>query len=465
MKRNYGTYQNIILIVLLVVLTVTMASCEVGSSSYENFLNANSIAQEKGSTTPSGTTVQETGPAPQTSQTTSTSATTQDPTPSSTTSQTTTSTSTTTNRPTGTQPSINQETNITQNDIVINGAGSTDVSYAAAKGLRSVVSVYASDGSSSASSGSGVIYRLDEETGSALVITNYHVVSTNSNSICNQIKLCLYGLEYSDYVMTATYVGGSANYDLAVLYVQNSTVLKDAIASGAAAAATVANSDDVAVGQSVIAIGNPNGNGISVTAGVVSVDSEYINMTIGSSNTQFRVIRIDAPVNPGNSGCGLFNAKGELIGIVNAKITSTSVENIGYAIPSNVARAISDNIIDYCFGKDCKVVMRAMLGIEISTLSISTAYDPETGVMSVTQKIAVHSVSAGGLGDGVLQVDDVINSVTVGDKKTVVTRQHQIIDSLLDARVGDTVSFEILRDGEAVTVSTVITEASLTEYQ
>ena len=449
MKRNKITYRSMIFIALLIVFSMTMTSCEVNSS-YENFVNANSIAQENRTTT-SGTAA-----SPQTSGTTGSTASepSVEPTPS----------QTTPSNPVN-QPTSNGTTSNTLTTEV-GGVESPDVSDAAALGLRSIVSIYASNGVGSVSGGSGVIYRIDAATGSAFVITNYHVVSS-SNTICNQIQLFLYGLEYSDYAIDATYVGGSANYDLAILYVKNSDVLKNAIASGAVTAATIADSEKVVAGQGVVAIGNPNSDGISVTTGVVSVDSEYITMsaTTGVSQVQFRVIRIDAAVNFGNSGGGLFNTKGELIGIVNAKVNSTTVENIGYAIPSNVARAISDNIIDYCFGKDCKVVMRAMLGIEITTLSVSTAYDAETGTMRVTQEIGVHSITAGGLGDGILKVDDVLKSVSLNGRKTVITRQHQVIDTLLDARVGDTVSFEVLRGGATTTVSTTITESCLTEYQ
>ena len=205
----------------------------------------------------------------------------------------------------------------------------------------------------------------------AFVITNYHVVydsdSDTDNHVSDQIYLYLYGMEDEAYAIPATYVGGSANYDIAVLRVEQSEVLKSAVDSGSAAAVTVGDSDVVLPGETAIAIGNPSAtglSGLSVTRGIVSVDSEYITMTAAddSGEVSFRVIRIDAPVNSGNSGGGLYNDAGELIGIVNAKINSVELESIGYAIPSNVARAIADNIIDYCYGADCETVMRGMLG-------------------------------------------------------------------------------------------------------
>ena len=356
------------------------------------------------------------------------------------------------------------------NDITINTDG-TDLAIAANYGLRSIVSVYCTFGgmlsSSSGSAGSGVIYKIDEN-GNAFVITNYHVVAKNgtSNVISNKINLYLYGMEASEYGIPATYVGGSMNYDIAVLRVENSAVLKEAIAAGSVAAATLANSDKIAAGQSTIAIGNPEASGISVTTGVVSVDSEYIDMTGSDDVTpvSFRVIRTDTAVNSGNSGGGLFNGKGELIGIVNAKISSTDVENIGYAIPSNVARAIADNIIDFCYGKDCKTVMRGLLGITVTTNALSTKFNTETGVLERYEEIVVYEVNKGGLGEAILKAGDILKTITLGERKVEITRQYHLIDAMLDVRVGDTVYMEITRNGEEMTVSTVITEDCLVAY-
>lgn len=384
-----------------------------------------------------------------------------------------------------------QETDqtITNNNITITGNDTENIAYATASGLRSAVSIYCTfettyggtnpwnptpSTQSYYTAGSGVIYQLEAD-GSAFIVTNHHVVydssSNTNNHVSDKIYIYLYGLEDEAYAIPATYVGGSANYDIAVLRVDQSDVLKNAIETGAAAAVTVANSDELTPGMTAIAIGNPSASdtdlgGISVTKGIVSVDSEYITMTASdnSGQVQFRVIRIDAPVNSGNSGGGLFNDEGELIGIVNAKISSSSVENIGYAIPSNVARAIADNIIDYCYGKDCESVMRGILGITIETSAYSTAYDTETGLFIRREEISVHEVTAGGLGESILKAGDVIKSITIGDKIVTVTRQHHLIDAMLDVRVGDTVSIVIVRDGMEQTVSTTITENCLTEY-
>ena len=378
--------------------------------------------------------------------------------------------------------------NITNNTVTIEGTNGS-VAYATAAGLRSAVSVYCTFEMTSGgtnpwnptpstysyyTTGSGVIYRLEND-GSAFIVTNHHVVYDSSsntlNHVSDKIYIYLYGLESEAYAIPATYVGGSANYDIAVLRVEGSQILKDAIASGAASAVTLGNQDEIVPGMTTIAIGNPSASeaelgGLSVTQGIVSVDSEYITMSAAdnSGQVEFRVIRTDTPVNSGNSGGGLFNDKGELVGIVNAKISSNDLENIGYAIPIGVVRAVADNIIDYCYGQECESVMRGLLGITVTTGDLSTSYDGESGRFVKNEEITVYEVSAGGLGEEILKANDVIKSITVGEKTVVITRQYHLIDAMLDVRVGDTVSLVIVRDGEKMTVSTTITEDSLTAY-
>lgn len=142
------------------------------------------------------------------------------------------------------------------------------------------------------SAGSGVIYKLDKNNGDAYIITNYHVVyysqSNTENGISDNIKVYLYGQESEDYAIRATYVGGSMNYDLAVLKVDGSRIL----AESNAVAAAFANSDDVAILDRAIAVGNPEALGISATLGHVNVDSEYIKMegADGATTIQIRVM-------------------------------------------------------------------------------------------------------------------------------------------------------------------------------
>ncbi len=352
-------------------------------------------------------------------------------------------------------------------------SGSTDVSAAVTKGLRSSVSIFCTfteegrwgQTAQYYSAGSGVIYRMNKESGDAFIITNYHVVfdanSRTENGIAELIQLYLYGSEISGMEIEATYVGGSQNYDIAILRVEGSEVLKNS----AACAVTLGARADASVGSTAIAIGNPEGEGISASLGVVSVDSEYITMTgaDGISAVEYRVMRIDTAVNSGNSGGGLFDGQGRLIGIVNAKIMDDEVENIGYALPVATVLGVADNIIDYCYGTDCETVMRPIIGITVVSQKSTAVYDKETGKLSIVQTVEVYEVSPGQIGS-VFQVGDVFVSAKLDDATLSITRQHHVIDLMLTARPGDTVIFTVLRGGKEITVEVTVTEDCLTAY-
>ncbi len=233
-----------------------------------------------------------------------------------------------------------------QENVTVNGGDNYNITInsnensnllAAAKGLLSAVSIesnfditktyapsiFGSGGTKKTEEkayGSGVIYNLDKDLGSAYIITNYHVVymkgSDTANDVSDEIYVYLYGQEYPEYAISAEFIGGSMNYDIAVLKVTNSDVLR----KSKAAAAEFADSNETSILDTAIAIGNPEALGISATVGAVNVDSEYITMTSldETGYISLRVLRIDTAVNGGNSGGGLYNAAGKIIGIVNA---------------------------------------------------------------------------------------------------------------------------------------------------
>ena len=326
----------------------------------------------------------------------------------------------------------------------------------ASKAVLSAVSVR-----TSSAAGSGVIYELDKNAGNALIITNYHVVyEQNETGIASEIKVYLYGMEGTKYGIDATFVGGSMNYDIAILEVKNSEVL---IASNARAA-DVANSDDVSILDTAIAVGNPEGKGISVTVGYINVDSEDIVVSFQGVNVQLRVMRTDAAVNSGNSGGGLFNDRGELIGVVNAKSGNSTSDNIGYAIPSNVAIAIANNIKHYCLGTDKQNVYRCMMGVTVGATELSTSYDTETGKIHKLEKVIISTVSEKGAAYGRLEQNDVINAITIDGVRHEVTRTHHLIDTMLNARVGSHVIIHVTRDGSAVDVEIPMTENMIEAY-
>lgn len=374
---------------------------------------------------------------------------------------------------------VNASSDVNNYDINIT-SDSTVSLLAASKGLLSTVSVYcnfvikrsygwgpnaSTYEQQTQSAGSGVIYRLDKKNGDAYIITNYHVVynsqASTKNHISDEINLYLYGKESSAYAIPATYVGGSMLYDIAVLKVENSDVLR----ASNARAADFEDSNEVSVLDTAIVIGNPEAKGISATVGHVNVQSEYIQMTAADDTTpiEMRVMRIDAAVNSGNSGGGLFNDKGELIGIVNAKMSSSSIDNIGYAIPSNIAKYVADNILYYCDGKENESVYRCLLGITVAAASSDTVYDTGTGKVHIVESVAVKEVGSTSPALNVLKAGDVIRSITIGEKTYEVTRIFHIVDIMLNARVGDTVTIAVVRDGTEQSVSLTIKESSLTK--
>ena len=357
------------------------------------------------------------------------------------------------------------------NTIIVNGSGDTSP-IAVSNGLRSSVNIIAGfektnssylGKESYASAGAGVIYKFDDTSGDAYIITNYHVVydSASITGIASSIKVYPFGRQWEEYAIEAEYVGGAMTYDIAVLKISGSEILKDA----GYTAVSVADSDKIYVGDTAIAIGNPDGMGISASMGIISVDSEYITMTgaDGVTEVSFRVMRIDTAVNPGNSGGGLFNSSGELIGIVNAKRTDTSLENIGYAIPSNIAVRVAESIIYYCNDSEDTSMIKPLMGVTVETLATSLVYDDDSARVSVLETIGVRETNAGSAADGVLIAGDVFVRAYLGDITLEITRQHQIIDLMLLVRSGDTVSYDVIRGDETVRVDVMITDSCLTE--
>ena len=361
------------------------------------------------------------------------------------------------------------------NNITINSSAGADT-LAASKAILSVVSIAAEFEKTSLSLlrpttepfyqyGSGVIYKLNKEKGEAYIITNYHVIyssSDNSQSkIARNISLFLYGMEFKDYAIKAEFVGGSMTYDLAVLKVSASPI----IISSLATAATVADSNNVSILEPAIAIGNPNADGISATLGYVSVDSETISLLAADDLTQIdiRVMRIDTAINSGNSGGGLFNNKGELIGIVNAKRNFS--DGMGYAIPSNVAKYVADNIIYYCDGRPETQVQRMRLDVTVTANNAYVVYDNESGKILKKETVVVSVLPNTSAVKDILAVGDIITSMKIGEVEYNVSRTFHVVDAMINAKVGDTVEFRIIRDGKDKVVSITLTEALISKVQ
>lgn len=320
------------------------------------------------------------------------------------------------------------------------------------------------------SAGSGVIMDISKDNGSALILTNYHVVYDSESD--SGISECIYLYGYGGLCqfktnglkgdvggdgMKASYVGGAMDYDIAILKIEGNEVLKNSMLT----AAKMGDSEEVVVGEKVFAIGNPDADGISVTGGLVSVCSEYITLaaTDGTNRSvSYRVMRTDAAINGGNSGGGLFNAQGELIGIVNAKTVDEDIDNMGYALPITQVLALCDNITD-----NGGVLKRAILGTLV-VKNKSYAVFNENGTLDRKEEFFVSKkAEEGSAAYGKLEYGDIFKSIKVvpnGEdaencQEILLDKQYLLHDVLMRVRFGDKVILKIKRGAEELTVEIV----------
>jgi len=331
-------------------------------------------------------------------------------------------------------------------------------SATANKNLMSVVSVYSYTSStalSSSNAGSGVIYSLDDH-GNAYIITNYHVAYQNSSNMYPFYKLYLYS---QDNPIPAKFVGASRKYDLAVLKVESNELLL----SSNAQAVTMRDYDPL-LSENIYAIGDTSKSGITLTKGNISVESETIKMTIGGVSAYYREVRHDAYIFHGNSGGGLFDTNGYLIGITNGGVENTL---INYAIPISNVKPLVENIIEN-YEKDGSTKATIYLtGIENNMIAESTLtiYDSDTGRVVTKEVVCIDAIEQGSLFelDGKLQVRDKIISITYNGTLYENIKTYTLKTLLLSSRAGDVITISAERRNEDETVTPINSTITLTE--
>ena len=224
-------------------------------------------------------------------------------------------------------------------------------------------------------SGTGVIVGQNDDE--LLIATNNHVVSGATSLSVSFID---------DETVEGQIKGTDADNDLAVVAVKLSDI-KDETKSQIKIA-VMGNSDDLEVGDQVVAIGNALGTGQSLTSGYISAKDRTISSqdeSTGETITSEGLIQTDAAINPGNSGGALLNMNGELIGINEAKYSSTQVEGMGFAIPISKAEPILQNLMNLTTRYKVSDDKAAYIGINMADVSadVSQNYGIPTGVMSV----------------------------------------------------------------------------------
>ena len=281
--------------------------------------------------------------------------------------------------------------------------------------------------------GSGVIfYETDEKV---YIITNNHVVENYTEIMVS--------LDQADNIH-ASLVGKDSDSELAVLSILKSELKAAGVDS--VTLATFGNSDELEVGNSVIAIGNALGLGKVSTSGIISALGKTINL----QNTSLEVIQTDAAINQGNSGGALVNYKGEVIGINTAKssssYSSTTIEGMGYAIPINTAIPVIEELLENGTRE------KPYLGIVGESVSedLSKLYGLSIGVL-IRQILEDSAAEKAGLKTGDVITD--FNGIKTLDMDI-------LIEALANTSVGQNVNIRVIRNGEPLEFNVIIQDAN-----
>ncbi len=273
----------------------------------------------------------------------------------------------------------------------------------------------------SAASGSGFIITSD-----GYILTNYHVIEES-----NSITVTLYdGTSYD-----AAVVGYDESNDIAVLKIDAEDLVP----------VILGDSDNMNVGDQVIAIGNPLGElTFSLTSGCVSALDRDVTL---SSSVTMKLIQTDCAINSGNSGGALFNMYGEVIGITNAKYsgsgssTEASIDNIGFAIPINSVRDIVESIIETGY------IVKPYIGVYLGSVSADAqSYGLPAGA-------AISSVIEGSPAEEAgLQANDIVTAV---DGEAISDYQG-LVDAVGERSIGDVMTLTVYRQGETLEIDVTI---------
>lgn len=278
--------------------------------------------------------------------------------------------------------------------------------------------------------GSGVIISED-----GYILTNNHVID-GANKIVVTLRN---GKEYE-----AKLIGKDSKTDTAVIKI-DATGLKFAV---------LGDSSKLEVGDLAVVIGNPLGKlGGTVTSGIISALEREIEIDSKTMN----LIQTDAGVNPGNSGGGLFNANGELVGIVTAKSSGVDIENLGFAIPVNDIKSVVDDLVEHGYATN-----RAFLGVSMKDTAYSTnnPYGGYGGLFSMFYSqmqygAYVDSVVEGSPAEkGGIKSGDIIVSVN----GNVVSTAAEVTSEITNCNVGDEIEIGIIRENKTKTIKVTLCE-------
>ena len=273
-------------------------------------------------------------------------------------------------------------------------------------------------------SGSGIVVGKNDDE--LLIVTNNHVVQG-----AEELKVTF----IDQVAVDASIKGTDADSDLAVIAVPIKNISSDTLSK--IAIASLGNSDDLKVGQGVVAIGNALGYGQSVTVGYVSALDRSVQTEDGTSRD---LLQTDAAINPGNSGGALLNMHGEVVGINSAKYSSTEVEGMGYAIPISKAQDIIDTLMTRKTRTQVTDANQGYLGIQCKNIDAVTSQQ-----LGMPQGVFIYKIVEGGAaslsdlrekdiitkfdGQGIKTYDDLTNMLKYYEGGTTVTLTVQSLEN------------------------------------
>lgn len=291
-----------------------------------------------------------------------------------------------------------------QKDVTVTDSGIAD---AVDKVYDSVVVIENYINDRVGSSGTGFVFKTDDKYG--YILTNYHVID-NSKKIVVTFT--------NNKKIEASLVGIDEYSDIAVLKVDKSDVIS---------VAQIGNADSLRVGDTTFTVGAPLDSSVyswTVTRGILSGKNRLVEVTINNTNSVMEVLQTDAAINSGNSGGPLCNSNGEVVGITNMKIASSSIEGMGFAIPIDTAIKTANDLIEG------KTVSRPYLGVSVYETNSSVIYVEYVQRGSAADKAGIEK------GDKILKIDnESISSAAqfryqlykynVGDKITLTIERNE----------------------------------------
>lgn len=276
---------------------------------------------------------------------------------------------------------------------------------------------------SRAVTGTGIVISED-----GYILTNYHVIETAYERGVPIMILTYEGEEYE-----AEIIGIESDSDLAVLKVDKEGLLP----------ATLGNSDEICVGQTIYTIGNPLGElTYTMTSGIISALGRHITTDV---TTFVNMFQVDAAINDGNSGGPVYNACGQVVGVVTAKYSLYGMEGLGFAIPINDACRIADDLVEKGY-----VTGKAYLGMSFANVSASAAryYDMIQGVYISAVEEGSCSETAGLIpGDIIIAIDE-----------TSVTTTNDLVKAVREYSAGDSAVLTVWRSKEILSVTVIFDE-------